>query len=353
MKTIFKSMIVAAAVVFTACSGGDKKNQKNVAEMTPTVAVEQVTRRDVPQTMVYSTTVEAFVKNNIAPQSVNRIAQINVEIGDKVTKGQVLAKMDQVQLQTVENQMRQAELQMKNNEVEYGRLKGLYDAGGLSKSDLDAIELGYEASKIAYNNAKKQYENLEENSVLKSPINGVVTARNYDAGDMYGMSAPIFTVEQIVPVKVKVGISESDYSKIKVGDAVSVATEALPDTTFAGKIDRIYPTVDPRTRTVLVEVKVPNTQSLLKPGMSARATITFGTNNSIIVPDVAVIKQQGSGQHFVYILNEDGTVSYKEVKLGRRLGKEYEILEGIEDGDKVVTGGMIRLKDGIKVIVNE
>ena len=196
-------------------------------------------------------------------------------------------------------------------------------------------------------------ENLIENTTLLSPIDGVITARNYDAGDMYAMSAPIFTVEQIVPVKVKVGISESDYSKIKVGDVVSVTTEALPDTTFAGKIDRIYPTVDPRTRTVLVEVKVPNTQSLLKPGMSARAAITFGTNNSIIVPDVAVIKQQGSVQHFLYILNEDGTVSYKEVKLGRRLGKEYEILEGIEDGDKVVTGGMIRLKDGIKVIVNE
>jgi RND family efflux transporter MFP subunit len=356
MKTLFKSMVIVGAVVMASACGGNNnqaQNEKAVVDTTPTVAVEQVTRRDVPQEVVYSTTVQAFVKNNIAPQSVNRIAQINVEIGDNVTKGQVLAKMDQVQLQTVENQMRQAELQMKNNEVEYGRLKGLYDAGGLSKSDLDAIELGYEASKIAYNNAKKQYENLKENSVLLSPINGVVTARNYDAGDMYAMSAPIFTVEQISPVKLLVGVSESDYSKVHTGDAVTITADALPGQEFAGKINRIYPTVDPATRTFTVEVKVENEDKALRPGMFARATVTFGINNSIIVPDVAVIKQQGSGERFVYVLNEDGTVSYTKVILGRRLGAEYEVLEGLSDGAKVVTGGMIRLKDGVKVNVNE
>ena len=348
-------MVIAGAVIMAAgCGSSDNQNQQNKAvDTTPTVAVEQVTRRDVPQEVVYSTTVQAFVKNNIAPQSVNRIAQINVEIGDNVTKGQVLAKMDQVQLQTVENQMRQAELQMKNNEVEYGRLKGLYDAGGLSQSDLDAIELAYEASKIAYNNAKKQYENLLENSVLLSPINGVVTARNYDVGDMYAMSAPIFTVEQIVPVKVLVGVSESDYTKVHVGDKVTVVADALPGQDFVGEVNRIYPTVDPATRTFTVEVKINNEKKELRPGMFARATITFGSNNSIIVPDVAVVKQQGSGERFVYVLNQDGTVSYTKVVLGRRLGKEYEVLEGLEDGAKVVTGGMIRLKDGVKVIVNE
>jgi RND family efflux transporter MFP subunit len=100
-------------------------------------------------------------------------------------------------------------------------------------------------------------------------------------------------------------------------------------------------------------VKIDNVKKELRPGMFARATITFGSNNSIIVPDVAVVKQQGSGERFVYVLNNDGTVSYTKVTLGRRLGAEYEILEGLEDGAMVVTGGMIRLKDGIKVNVNE
>lgn len=355
MKTIFRMICIAsAAVAAVACGGKNQEQSKQVAvDVTPTVSVQQVTRRDVPQEVVYTTTVQAFVKNNIAPQSVNRISEIKVEVGDNVRKGQVLAKMDSVQLQQAKNQLLQAELQMKNNEVEYGRLKDLFAAGGLSQSDLDAIELAYNASQLSYNVAKKSYENLLENSVLLSPINGVVTARNYDVGDMYAMSAPIFTVEQISPVKLLVGVSESDYTKVHKGDAVVISADALPGEQFTGTINRIYPTVDPATRTFTVEVKVVNSDKKLRPGMFARATITFGVNNSIIVPDVAVVKQQGSGERFVYVLNQDGTVSYTKVTLGRRLGAEYEVLEGLADGAKVVTGGQIRLKDGVKVNVNE
>ena len=344
MKSNIKIFAVLAGVMFiTAACGNNSKQteqaQQPVVEEAPSVSVVQVTKRDVPQMATYTSTVQPYVKNNIAPQSVNRIKKINVEVGDFVTKGQVLAEMDQIQLQ-------QAELQMKNNEIEYNRLKGLVDAGGLSQSDLDAIELAYKVSKT-------QYENLLENSVLRSPINGVVTARNYDVGDMYGMSAPVFTVEQIVPVKLLVGISESDYSKVKKGDSVEIVTDAFPGKTFYGKIVRIYPTIDPATRTFTVEVVVDNKYKSLRPGMFARVTVKFGTNNSVVIPDVAVVKQQGSGERFVYVLNEDGTVSYRKVLLGRRMGAEYEVLEGIEDGARVVTGGQIRLKDGIKVTVNE
>ena len=354
MKTIFRMICIAsAAVAAVACGGNNQEQAQQPVDITPTVSVQEVTRRDVPQEVVYTTTVQAFVKNNIAPQSVNRIAEIKVEVGDNVSKGQVLANMDSVQLQQARHQLKQAELQMKNNEVEYGRLKGLYDAGGLSKSDLDAIELAYNASQLSYNVAKKSYENLLENSVLVSPVSGVVTARNYDVGDMYAMSAPIFTVEQISPVKLLVGVSESDYTKVHKGDAVVITADALPGEEFAGTINRIYPTVDPSTRTFTVEVKVANADKKLRPGMFARATVTFGLNNSIIIPDVAVVKQQGSGERFVYVLNSDGTVSYTKVVLGRRLGAEYEVLEGLSDGAKVVTGGQIRLKDGVNVVVNE
>ena len=118
-------------------------------------------------------------------------------------------------------------------------------------------------------------------------------------------------------------------------------------------MNRIYPTVDPATRTFTVEVKVDNNYKTLRPGMFVRATINFGVNNNVVIPDVAVVKQQGSGERFVYVLNEDNTVTYQKVVLGRRMGAEYEVLEGISNGAKVVTGGQIRLKDGIKVTVNE
>ena len=341
MKTIFKIMSVVAAVVMAAgCSNlKNKAADKPVEDTVPTVSVTQVSVREVPQEETYTTTIQAYVKNNIAPQTAGRISRILVDVGDFVKKGQVVAEMDQTQLA-------QVELQLKNNETELKRLKELYEVGGLSKSDLDAIEM-------AYNVSKTQYDNLKENATLVSPINGVITARNYDAGDMYAMSAPIYVVEQIAPVKLLVGVSETDYSKVKKGDAVTITADALPGKTFYGKIGKIYPTVDPATRTFTVEVVVDNNYNTLRPGMFARATILFGVNNSVVIPDVAVVKQQGSGERFVYVLNEDGTVTYQKVVLGRRMGTEYEVLEGIGDGAKIVIGGQIRLKDGIKVIVNE
>ena len=343
MKTIFRTLIIAvAAFAAAACgckSGKQAASETVVEEIIPTVSVQQVHVQEVPQLATYTSTIQAYVKNNIAPQTAGRISRILVDIGDFVKKGQVVAEMDQTQLA-------QVELQLKNNETELNRLKELYEVGGLSKSDLDAIEM-------AYNVSRTQYENLKENATLVSPINGVITARNYDAGDMYAMSAPIYTVEQIVPVKMLIGISETDYSKVSKGDSVEIIADALPGKTFTGKIRKIYPTVDPATRTFTVEVVIDNNYSTLRPGMFVRATVKFGSNNSVVIPDVAVVKQQGSGERFVYVLNADGTVTYQEIVLGRRMGTEYEVLEGLCDGAKVVVGGQIRLKDGIKVTVNE
>lgn len=343
MKAIFKTMSFAAAILMAAGCGNNAGKQTEqtvaVAEELPSVAVQQVFVQQVPQEATYTSTVQPYVKNNIVPQTAGRITKINVEVGDRVKKGQVLAEIDKVQLQ-------QAQLQLHNAEVELERLKALYEAGGLSKSDLDAIEL-------QYNVAKTQVQNLIENTTLLSPIDGVITARNYDAGDMYAMSAPIFTVEQIKPVKMLVAVSESDYSKVKKGDRVVIKAEAFPNLTFDGKVERIYPTIDPTTRTFNVEVIVPNNYSTLRPGMFVRATMKFGTNNNVVIPDVAVVKQQGSGERFVYVLNEDGTVTYQKVELGRRMGAEFEVLSGIADSAVVVTGGQIRLKDGVKVSVNE
>lgn len=338
MKKLFKNALIAAALLSVAACGNSGEKKSAVAdaqEQTPRVQVATSVIKNVDQTEVYTSTVQAFVKNNIAPQSGGRISKIYVEVGDFVKKGQVVAEMDKTQLA-------QIELQLKNNEIEYNRLKGLFDAGGLSQSDLDAIEM-------AYNVSKTNYDNLLENSVLVSPIDGVISARNYDAGDMYTMSQPLYTVEQIVPVKMLVGISEVDYTKVKKGDSVEIVADAIPGKTFYGKVNRIYPTIDPMTRTFTVEVVVDNSYKTLRPGMFVRATVNFGTRQSVVVPDLAIVKQTGSGERFVYVVNADNTVKLTPVKLGRRIETEYEVLEGLQEGDIVVVGGQTKLKSGIKV----
>ena len=341
MKTRFALFAILAAAV--SCGNfGSKKADTPAAPaaqevIVPNVEIAVAQARLVPQESVYASTVEAYAVNNIMPQSGGRIRKINVEVGDYVQKGQVLAEMDRIQLE-------QLELQIKNDEVEYERLKSLYEEGGVSKSDFEAAELGYKVRKSNYNNVK-------ENTILRSPITGYVSARNFDKGDMFGMSAPIFTVQQVVPVKLLVGISESEYTKVKKGDKVSLTVDAIPDRTFQGKVERLYPTIDAATHTFKAEVVVPNADKVLRPGMYARVTVNFGNRSSVIVPDKCLVKQEGTGTRFVYVLKEDSTVSYIPVTVGRHMGAEYEIVAGLQDGDKVVVKGQAALKDGVKVNV--
>ncbi len=331
-------MGMALAAVVCSCAGkGGENVQQTVAEKVPVVSVVTATRQTVPQEEVYSSTVQANVVNNIAPQSGNRIVKLNVEVGDFVSAGQVLAEMDRVQLD-------QAALKLKNDEVELARVKALLGEGGISQSDYDALEL-------AFNVSKSSYQNLLDNTILRAPVSGVVSARNYDRGDMYTMSSPLYVVQQITPVKVLVGVSEADYSRVKKGDKVSITADALPGKTFTGSVLRVYPVIDPASHTVKVEILIPNADRLVRPGMYVRATINMGDRDSIVVPDAAVIKQQGSGQRQVYVLGDDNTVSLKLVTLGRHFGMNYEIISGLEDGDRVVTGGQAGLKSGVKVEV--
>ena len=331
---------VAAAVMAVSCGNNTKTaEQPKAAEVRlPNVTIMAASYKDVPQSDVYTANVEAYAKNNIAPQSPSRIHKIYVEVGDFVRAGQIVAKMDEVSLN-------QSKLSMANDSLEYSRIKKLYEQGGVSKSDFDAMEL-------KYNVTRSQYQNLLENTILRSPVSGVITARNYDQGDMYGGS-PIYVVEQITPVKLYVGISEMDYTRVKKNDVVTLTADALPGKTFTGRIARIYPTIDAATHTFTAEVNVVNSDRLLRPGMYARVTVNFGSNHSIVVPDDCVVKQQGSGVRSVFVLQADNTVKEVVVTLGRHFGTEYEILSGVAEGDKVVVKGQASLKNGSKVNVQE
>ena len=332
--------MAAVVLALTACSGnggGKKTAQPALQQMTPQVEVQSAAVMDVEHGETYSSTVLAYATNNIAPQSANRIQKINVEVGDFVRAGQVLAVMDQIQLE-------QARLKYVNDSTELARLTGLFKEGGLSQSDYDAVVM---AEKVS----RSSYKNLEENTILRSPISGVVTARNYDRGDMYAMSQPLFTVQQIVPVKLLVAVSESDYSKVSRGDKVSLSVDALPGKTFNGTVNRIYPTMDAASHTVNVEIRVENADRQLRPGMYAKVNLTFDSTRSVVVPDIAVMKQQGSGRRMVYVLGAGNVAEPKFVTPGRHFDGKYEILEGLEEGEKIIVKGQSSLRGGETVEV--
>ncbi len=338
-KMKIRSVMCGLAVMVLASSCGARKQEAAPVEedKTPIVEVYSTVKETVSHETNYSTTVQANVINNITPQNAGRIRKLNVEVGDFVKSGQILAEIDRVQLD-------QAALKLKNDETELERCRQLYKEGGLSQSDFESMELSFKVS-------KSSYDNLLENTVLRSPISGVVTARNYDVGDMYAMSSPIYTVQQISPVKLLVAVSEADYTKVSKGDKVKVIADALPGEEFKGSVIRLYPIMDAASHTFNVEVQVANTSARLRPGMYARASLNMGDTNSIVIPDAAVVKQQGSGQKLVYVLNDDSTVDARVVTLGRFFDDKYEVVTGLSEGEKVVVKGQSLLKSGDKVEV--
>ena len=340
MRQILKSLtVLAAAALAVSCGNRGGKADVKPQEETkiPLVEVYSAAYMTVSHETVYSSTVQANIVNNISPQTAGRIRKLNVEVGDFVSKGQVLAEIDRMQLE-------QAELKLKNDERELERCRQLLNEGGLSQSDFDSMELAFKVSKTSY-------DNLVENTILRSPVSGVITARNYDVGDMYSMSSPVYTVQQITPVKLLVAVSETDYTRISKGDKCVITADALPGESFRGSVVRIYPVMDPSSHTFNVEVQVPNANARLRPGMYARVSLNMGDTESIVIPDAAIVKQQGSGQRTVFVLKDDDTAEVRLVTLGKFFDGQYEVLEGLSEGDRVVSKGQASLRSGIKVEV--
>ncbi len=338
MNTAYKFAAVAAALLALAsCSSSEKDSAKAEVEELPIVTVDVAHRMEVPQKKVYTANVEADNLNNIAPASPNRIKKITVDVGDRVCAGEALVELDRANID-------QLRINLEQLEREYNRAVKLFEIGGGTQQSVDQLKAQLDASRT-------QYDNMLENTVLVSPINGVVTARNYDPGDMTG-SAPVLSLGQLSPVvKVIINISENDLALVKQGMPVEITFDAFPAESFSGRIQRVYPTVDPATRTFSVEVQIANPGERIKPGMFARVSIDLGAQQNVVVPDRAVVKQSGSGNKYVYVLS-DGRVSYRKVTLGQRFDTTYELLDGIEDGDTVVITGQTRLADGVAVEVH-
>ena len=342
MRKFVNSLLVICAVTAVSCGSSDKGAKKSEATaevVLPKVEVASVAAREVVQQVIFTGNVEAEVVNNIAPQAPRRIKEIRVDVGDRVRKGDTLVSLENSALV-------QSKAQMDNAKIEYDRTDELYKIGGASKSEWDARRLQYEV-------AKASYENLLENTTLVAPISGIVTARNYDNGDMAG-GLPVLVIEQIRPVKIMINISENLFARVRKGMKVTVNLEAYGDEDFAGTISRIYPTINNATRTFAAEVTVPNSDERVRPGMFARVTLPYGKQTRVVIPDRSVNKLLGSGDRYVYILEADGTVRYSKIELGRRLGSEWEIISGVEDGASVVVKGVNALTNGCKVeVVNK
>ena len=333
MKTKKFLPIVMLMLVLASCSSKDDKKATQVKEELPVVEVVTIGEEAVKQTSEYTGTVEAFKTNNISSNSGARIKRILVDVGSRVARGQRLVILDDVNIA-------QQQIALANTKRELDRARELVKIGGGTQQTVDQLQAQYDATARAI-------RTMQENTVLTSPVSGVVTAKNYDAGDLPA-GLPVLTIEQQQPLKVIVNVNESEYPHVKRGMPVVVKFDTYGDETFQGQVYLIHPTVDATSRTFQVEVAITNRNDKVRTGMFARVNFNYGTTHSVVVPDRAVQKQVGSGVRYVWVY-QDGEVELREVELGQRLEDRYEIKGGLVPGTQVVIAGASRLQDGAKV----
>ena len=323
MKTKKLFPIAMLVLALASCSSKDDKKTTEIKEELPLVEVTVVQAEAVKQVSEYTGTVEAFKTNNISSNSGSRIKQILVNVGSRVAKGQRLVILDDVNIA-------QQQIALSNLKRELERAKELVKIGGGTQQTVDQLQAQYDANARAI-------RTMQENTVLTSPVSGVVTAKNYDAGDLPS-GLPILTIEQQQPLKVIVNVNESEYPKVKRGMPVTVKFDTYGDEIFQGQVYLIHPTVDATSRTFEVEIAITNRQDKVRTGMFARVNFNYGTNQSVTIPDRAIQKQVGSGVRYVWVY-QGGEVEFREVELGQRLEDRYEVLGGVVPGTQVVIAG--------------
>lgn len=334
IKTLSLALLSAGLLASCSSSSSSKATEEQSADTVRLVEVAPEEMRALNLSEEFTAQLEAKVVNNITAQAGGRLKQLLVKVGDRVGAGQAVARMEATQAS-------QAQIQLADAKTNFARMDELYKVGGVSKAQ-------WEQAKSAVDQAKLAYGNAAENTVLRSPISGFVTAKNYDNGDMTSPQLPVVVIQQIAPVKAVIGVSEQYYSYLKKGAAATLSVDALGEETFSGIVTNIFPTLDPVTHTVSTEIEVANKDLKLRPGMYARVHLDFGTKEALTVPDKAIVRQAGSGARYVYVFS-GGKAVYRAVELGQQQGDLYEVVSGINAGDQVIISAPSNLKNGLSV----
>ena len=334
IKTLSLALLSAGLLASCSSSSSSKATEEQSADTVRLVEVAPAEMRALSLSEEFTAQLEAKVVNNITAQAGGRLKQLLVKVGDRVGAGQAVARMEATQAA-------QAQIQLADAKTNFARMDELYKVGGVSKAQ-------WEQAKSAVDQAKLAYGNAAENTVLRSPISGFVTAKNYDNGDMTSPQLPVVVIQQIAPVKAIIGVSEQYYSYLKKGAAATLSVDALGEETFSGIVTNIFPTLDPVTHTVSTEIEIANKDLKLRPGMYARVHLDFGTKEALTVPDKAIVRQAGSGARYVYVFS-GGKAVYRAVELGQQQGDLYEVVSGLNAGDQVIISAPSNLKNGLSV----
>lgn len=286
----------------------------------------------------------------------------DVQQGDRVTRGTILARLQKSDYQTKVAQAKAslAEAQSAADQAkeDFGRTERLFQSESVTKSDFDAMKTRFDSAQSRVEAAKAQFDQAEialNDSDLSAPIDSVVISRSIERGDLAAPGTPAFVLAETRSVKAVFGVPDLNISKFKIGQSLSVITEAIPGTEFRGTITRIAPSADAKTRLFETEVTIPNPENQIRPGMIA--TILVKNNQTggtvLVVPITAIVRSKSNtDQYAVMIVKSEGgkqIARSQQVILGQAYGDRIAIKRGLQGGEQIITTGATIAGDGEEV----
>jgi membrane fusion protein, multidrug efflux system len=327
------AFFLAGSMLLSAC-GSASREENDTAPAAVSVRVQATQVETLENTLELTGVVQPFEEAHIGASMPMRIERILVDVGDNVSKGQLLVQMDRTQLQ-------QARVQRETLKGDLQRIDTLLRMGAATQQTYDQLRAQYDV-------AASTVENLEQTTEIRATIPGVVTGRYNSDGEVFTMTPgpagrpAIVTVMQLRPVKITIGVSERHYQYVKQGQTAAITSDIFPGREFPGRVHKVHPTIDRMSGTFKVEIIVDNADLSLKPGMFTRVSLGLGQYEGLLVPALSVLKQPGSNERFVFVV-EDGKAIRKTVQPGRNFDDMIEIVHGLEEGETLVTTGQHNL----------
>ena len=340
-------LAILFAGFLSSCSQSEANNEENNVVVNEqkniSVKVLEIKEQTINRTLPYMANLNAFKVVHYAPASPGHIKKIFVDVDSRVAKGDLIAMMDNTQLET-------ARIQLENAESNYRRVDTLYRLNSISEQQ-------YESAKNGYELAKANVEFMTENTKLTSPITGIITGKYYEGNELYtgapntsAGKAAIVTIMQINPLKAIINVPESYYPNVKKGMKAEITSSIYKDKIFYAEIYRVSPVINSSSRSFNVELIVDNEKELLRPGMFTNVNLNIGQVNAIIVPAISVLKQSGTNNRYIYIIDKDSLAKKVNVEVINRYNDKIEISsDNIHEGDMIVIAGQEKLDDGAKV----
>jgi RND family efflux transporter MFP subunit len=336
-----------------------------------TVELAAVKRGDMIETLsvvgnlIGAATVEAV------PKISGRLETVTVRLGDRVARGQTLAKIEDREIEEQVKQakasfdvaaatIRQREADLKLAQTNLERSRNLFERQLIPRQTFDDTDAKHQAALAALDLARAQYAQaqarLDElninlaNTIISSPVSGFIGKRALDAGAWVTPNSSFLSVVDIGIVRLVANIVEKDLRRISQGIKADVAVDAFPGETFQGHIAHVAPVLDPATRTAQIEVEIENPQFRLKPGMYAKVDFTVEhKENTLVVPANAIVDL--NGQKGVFLPDEGDVAKFKPVTLGMVNPSQVEVANGLAEGQRVVTTGAAALREGDRIVL--